>query len=164
MLKDHIFPNTIDEALDVMEENEGKAIIIAGGTDLNLEIRGRKFDFEILVDLENIRDLRLVREEDERIMIGSTVTFTEMEANEIIKRNASALVQASAQVGSPQIRNRGTIGGNIVSAQPAADGALALFALDAVLTIAARSGIRKLPITKAYLGIGKSMIDPSQQH
>lgn len=163
MLKDHLFPETIDEALRIMEEHKGKARLIAGGTDLVADIRRREFDFEVLVDIEKIGGLRSIQEEDGKILIGSAVTFTDLEENELIRNNASALAQAAAQVGSPQVRNRGTIGGNIVSAQPAADGALALFAFDAILKIAAKRGIREIPINQAYLDIGKSIIDPSRE-
>ena len=163
MLRDHLFPETIDEALGIMEEHKGKARLIAGGTDLVADIRRREFDFEVLVDIEKIEELRSIREEDGKILIGSAVTFTELEENELIRNNASALAQAAAQVGSPQVRNRGTIGGNIVSAQPAADGALTLFAFDAVLKIAEKEGIRQIPITQAYLDIGKSIINPSRE-
>ncbi len=163
MLRDHFFPETIDEALEIMEEHKGKARLIAGGTDLITDIRRKEIDFEVLVDIEKIRGLRSIREEDGKIRIGSAATFTQLEESELVRNHASALAQASAQVGSPQVRNRGTIGGNIVSAQPAADGALALFALDAILKIAAKKGIREIPITQAYLDIGKLMIDPSRE-
>jgi carbon-monoxide dehydrogenase medium subunit len=163
MLRDHLFPETIDEALEIMEEHQGKARLIAGGTDLITDIRRREIDFEVLVDIEKIRGVRSIREEDGKIQIGAAVTFTQLEENELVRNHASALAQASSQVGSPQVRNRGTIGGNIVSAQPAADGALALFAFDAMLKIAAKEGIREIPITQAYLDIGKSTIDPSRE-
>lgn len=163
MLRDHFFPETIDQALEIMEGHKGKARLIAGGTDLIADIRRKEIDFEVLVDIEKIGGLRSIREEDGKILIGSAVTFTELEENELIRNNASALAQAAAQVGSPQVRNRGTIGGNIVSAQPAADGALALVAFDAVLKIAVKEGIREISITQAYLDIGKSVIDPSRE-
>jgi CO/xanthine dehydrogenase FAD-binding subunit len=163
MLRDHLFPETIDEALGLMEKHKGKARLIAGGTDLIADIRRKQIDFEVLVDIEKIGGLRSIREEDGKILIGSAVTFTQLEENELIMDNASALAQAAGQVGSPQVRNRGTIGGNIVSAQPAADGALALFAFDAILKIAGIGGVREIPITHAYLDIGKSVIDPSRE-
>ena len=163
MLKDHLFPETIGKALEIMEEHKGKARLIAGGTDLIVEMRRKEIDFEVLVDIEKIGELRSIREEDGKVWIGSAVTFTQLEENELVRNHASALAQAAAQVGSPQVRNRGTIGGNIVSAQPAADGALALFALDAILKIAAKERVRGIPITQAYLDIGKSIIDPSRE-
>jgi carbon-monoxide dehydrogenase medium subunit len=161
VIRDHLFPKTIEEALALLKEYKGKARLIAGGTDLIADIRRKEFDFEVLVDLEKIRKLRSIREESKKIFIGSGVTFTELEENELIKRNALALSRAASLMGSPQVRNRGTIGGNIVSSQPAADGALALFALDAMLEIAGIKGTREIPIDKAYLDIGKSIINPS---
>ena len=131
MIKDHLFPKTIKEALVLLKEHRGKARLIAGGTDLIADMRKKEFDFEVLVDIEKIKKLRSIRDEGRKIFIGSGVTFAELEENEFIKTHAQVLSQAASLMGSPQVRNRGTIGGNIVSAQPAADGALALFALDA---------------------------------
>jgi len=163
VLRDHLFPKTINEALALLKEYRGKARLIAGGTDLITEIRESGCSFEVLVDIEKIRKLRSIREEGKKIFIGSGVTFTELEENEFIRANAQVLSQAASLIGSPQVRNRGTIGGNVVSAQPAADGALALFALDAMLEIAGTKGTREIPIDKAYLDIGKSIIDPSKE-
>jgi carbon-monoxide dehydrogenase medium subunit len=163
VLRDHLFPKTTSEALALLTEYKSKARLIAGGTDLIIDIRKKEFDFEVLVDIEKIKKLRAIREESRKIFIGSGVTFTELEENELVKANALALSQAASLMGSPQVRNRGTIGGNIVSAQPAADGALALVAFDAMLEIAGVRGIREIPISKAYLDIGKSIINPSKE-
>ena len=163
MIKDHLFPKTIGEALALLQEYKGKARLIAGGTDLIPEIREEESDFEVLVDIEKIKKLKAIREESKKIFIGSGVTFSELEENELIRTNALALCQAASLMGSPQVRNRGTIGGNIVSAQPAADGALALSAFDAMLEIASVRGTREIPIDKAYLDIGKSIINPSKE-
>lgn len=163
MLKDHLFPETIGEAIFLLGKYPRKARVIAGGTDLIIELRGKKYDFEILVDVERIERLRSIREDDGKIFIGSGVTFTELEDSELVKANALALSQAASTVGGPQIRNRGTIGGNIVSAQPAADGALALFAFDAILEVMGPGGMRKIPIGEAYQSVGKSRIDPSKE-
>jgi len=163
VIKDHLFPKTIGEALALLQEYKGKARLIAGGTDLIPEIREEESDFEVLVDIEKIKKLKAIREESKKIFIGSGVTFSELEENELIRTNALALCQAASLMGSPQVRNRGTIGGNIVSAQPAADGALALSAFDAMLEIASVRGTREIPIDKAYLDIGKSIINPSKE-
>jgi carbon-monoxide dehydrogenase medium subunit len=163
VIRDHLFPKTIEEALVLLKEYKGKARLIAGGTDLIVDIRRNEFDFEVLVDIGKIMKLRSIREESKKIFIGSGVTFTELEENELIKAHGQVLAQAASLMGSPQVRNRGTIGGNIVSAQPAADGALALFALDAMLEIAGMKGIHEIPIDMAYLDIGRSVINPSRE-
>ncbi len=163
MIKDHLFPKTIGEALALLKECKGKARLIAGGTDLISEIREKESDFEVLVDIDKIKKLKRIREESKKIFIGPGVTFSELEESELIRTNALALSQAASLMGSPQVRNRGTIGGNIVSAQPAADGALALCAFDAMLEIVSVRGTREIPIDKAYLDIGKSIINPSKE-
>jgi carbon-monoxide dehydrogenase medium subunit len=163
VIRDHLFPKTVGEAVALLKECKGKARLIAGGTDLIAEIREGEPEFEVLVDIENIKKLKAIREESKKIFIGSGVTFSELEESELIRRNVFALYQAASLMGSPQVRNRGTIGGNIVSAQPAADGALALFALGATLEVAGTKGIREIPVDKAYLDIGKSLINPSKE-
>jgi carbon-monoxide dehydrogenase medium subunit len=163
VIRDHLFPKTVGEALALLKECKGKARIIAGGTDLIAEIREGEPEFEVLVDIEKIKKLKAIREESKKIFIGPGVTFSELEESELIKAHGQVLSQAASLMGSPQVRNRGTIGGNIVSAQPVADGALALLALDAMLEIAGTKGIREIPINKAYLDIGKSIINPSKE-
>jgi len=163
MIKDHLFPRTVEETISLLEKYAGKARLIAGGTDLIIEMREGKYDFEVLVDIEKLDQLGVIREEGEAIFVGSGVTFAELEESELINKNAVAISQAASLVGGPQIRNRGTIGGNIVSAQPAADGVLALFAFETTLEITGTEGTRKIPIKEAFQGIGKSRIDPTRE-
>jgi CO/xanthine dehydrogenase FAD-binding subunit len=162
MIRDHLFPKTIEEAVHLLETFRGKARVLAGGTDLIIDIRNKEFDFEVLVDTANITRLRSLEEEDGKVFIGAAVTFTELETHRLVKDHFLALSQAAGTVGGPQIRNRGTLGGNIVSAQPAADGALALFAFDATIEIAGPHGVREIPIREAYHGLGQSKINPTQ--
>jgi CO/xanthine dehydrogenase FAD-binding subunit len=163
MIVDHLFPRTTEEAVEILERHRGRATVISGGTDLIIDIRNKKFDFEVLVDTANMTRLRSIEEEDGKVFIGGAVTFTELETHRVVRDHFQALAQAASLVGGPQIRNRGTIGGNIVSAQPAADGALALHAFDAMLETAGPHGIREIPIREAYLGLGQSRINPSQE-
>ena len=163
MIKDYLFPSSVEESLELLKKYEGRARLIAGGTDLIVDMRREKPTFEILLDIERIDKLREIKEEECSIFMGAGVTFTELEESAVVNRHAEALALAASQVGGPQIRNQGTIGGNVVSAQPAADGALALFALNAQLEVASWEGTRAIPIQEAYQGLGKSLIDSTRE-
>jgi CO/xanthine dehydrogenase FAD-binding subunit len=163
MIVDHLFPRTAEEAIEILERHRDRATVISGGTDLIIDIRNKAFEFEVLVDTAKITRLRSIEEEGGKIFIGAAVTFTELETHRLVRDHFPALAQAASLVGGPQIRNRGTIGGNIVSAQPAADGALALHAFDATLEVAGSHGVREIPICEAYLSLGQSRINPSQE-
>jgi len=159
----HLFPESITEAIDLLRKGKGKACLIAGGTDFSVEIREGSNDFEILIDTAKIPRLREIELRDNEFVLGSGVTMARVEENEAIQRGAGVLSQACGWVGGPQIRARATLGGNIVSAQPAADAALALFALDARLTIIGPEGKKTIQIEDAYRGVGESAINSRKE-
>ncbi|MEW6265141.1 MAG: FAD binding domain-containing protein [Thermodesulfobacteriota bacterium] len=163
MIKDHVFPETVAEAVDLLDRYAGRARVIAGGTDLIIQMKKKEAEPEVLIDIQRIEALGRIEEENGRIAIGAGATFSQLEESELIRDNALALAQAAGQVGGPQIRQQGTIGGNVVSAQPAADGALTLFAFDAVVEVAGRPARRSLPLAQAYLGPGRSALDPRRE-
>ena len=141
---------TIEDGLVYLSERAEGCRIIAGGTDLIPLLRTQEVRPAHVLDILNVADLKGVRETGDGIRIGPATTFTEMEASELLQREASLLVQAAASVGGPQIRNRGTVGGNIATASPAADVLPALMALDAALEIRSSSaGIRVVPLVSA---------------
>jgi len=114
--------------------NKGKEIkLIAGGTDLMIDLKKNKLTDEIkyILDISKIEEINYIREEDDYIKIGALVTHTDISKNQLILENASFLCKAASKVGSPQVRNRGTIGGNIITASPAADIIPVLITLDA---------------------------------
>lgn len=162
-IEDHVFPESISAAIALLSDEKKKACVIAGSTDLSVDIRERTIDFEILVDTARIPGLREIKLRENDFIIGSGVTMAQVEANEAIKYSAGVLAQACSLVGGPQIRTRATLGGNIVSAQPAADAAMALLALDARLTIIGPEGERTIRIEDAYHGVGKSDINPRRE-
>lgn len=141
----------------------GKARLLAGGTDLILEIRDQTNEFEVLVDISHVPGLDRIERKGELIHLGPLVTMAKAESSAMLKQDAIALAEACSWVGGPQIRNRATLAGNIVSAQPAADGAIALLAFDARLKILGRLGERTLMLAESYAGVGRSNIDPSAE-
>lgn len=159
----HVFPENITEAIELLRNGEDKACLIAGGTDLSIDIRERTNDFTILVDTARIPGLRGIELRDDEFILGSGVTMAQAEEDEAIKLGAGVLFQACGLVGGPQIRDRATLGGNIVSAQPAADAAIALFALGARLTVIGPEGEKTIRIEDAYRGVGESAINSRRE-
>ncbi len=162
--KDYHLPVSVDEAVGLLARYDGKARVVAGGTDLILDLQqGNEHPVEALVDVTRIVGLNEIREEAGFILIGAGVTHTQIVASELLHRKATSLVEASYVVGGPQVRNVATIGGNVAHALPAADGTTALNALDAEVEVASFSGRRWIPFTSLFLGPGKSAIDSTRE-
>lgn len=162
-IKNYLYPKTVEEALKYLSEYQGKARIVAGGTDLVLWLRSGKVQAECLVDIAGIEELHEIEHENNRMTIGAGVTCTEVSINKDIKRVLRCLADGCRSVGSPQIRNMATVAGNIVSAQPAADASVNFVALEAKCEVASDEGRRVVNVEDLYLGIGKSKIDPSRE-
>lgn len=154
MYRFYVSPATLDEALALKAQHGSQARIMAGGTDLILEMeRGvrRAPDGGQLgvIDLTRVPGLAEIREEDGWIHLGPLVTHNQVVVNSAIVSHAFPLARACWEVGAPQIRNRGTVAGNIITASPANDAIVPLMALDATVTVAsAARGERTLPLAK----------------
>jgi len=163
MWEEYLFPRSIQEALEILKSYKGQARIIAGGTDLILELKDRTRTVKCLVDIREIDALKNIEQDGEEIKIGAGVTHSQVASSMLIQRQATVLAEAASVVGSPQIRNQGTVVGNVVSAQPAADTAVALFALEAEAEIASGSGKNLVPLEKLYAGVGISKVDSTAE-
>lgn len=163
MLQDYIIPESVAEALSFLKSKNGQARIIAGGTDLMLDIPEGKIKAGFLVDICRIPELTKITMEDGIIRIGAAVTHNQVAKSALIREKASALAKAARSVGSLQIRNSGTVVGNVVNAQPAADTAVALVALGAVAEIVSPEGKKIMPVEEMYAGVGKSVLDSTSQ-
>ena len=138
------------EALSYLADKGARCKIIAGGTDLIPTLRLEAIHPEYVLNILEVESLGGIKQEDPFVRIGPTTTFAEMEESEILHRHFPMLVQAAASVGGPQIRNRGTIGGNIANGSPAADVLPAVLALDGELELQSKTrGIRMLPLAEA---------------
>jgi len=143
---------TIEDGLACLSERGETCRIIAGGTDLIPLLRSEEVRPVCVLNILNVEALKGVAEEGDCIWIGPATTFTEIMDSGILQRSAPLLVQAASSVGGPQIRNRGTVAGNIATASPAADVLPALMALDATLEVQSLdAGIRRIPLTEAIL-------------
>lgn len=156
-------PHSIAEALTLLDEAAGRGRVIAGGTDLILQLRQRECRVDLLVDITGIEELKQIREDDGWIEIGAAATHAEVAKNSLIQKEARALAEGCAQVGSPQIRNMATLVGNVISARPAADGAIPLTALEAEIKVVSKAGERWVPMEETYRGVGVSSIDASRE-
>ncbi|MBN1661814.1 MAG: FAD binding domain-containing protein [Anaerolineae bacterium] len=156
-------PDTVEKALEILERYEGKAQLIAGGTDLVIELQEGKHAVDCLVDVTRIPGLGTIKEWDGWIVLGANVTFRQIKESPLLVDRARALAEAAGTVGALQIQTVATLAGNVVSALPAADGSVALVALDAEVAIADRDGRTWRPVQDLFLGPGLSAIDPRHQ-
>lgn len=150
-----MIPTTVDEVLKLLADYGKDGQILAGGTDLTIELRHGKNRGNVLIDITHVKELRFIEVGQEEIILGAATTFTDVVENEALKKNYPGLWSACKSVGSPQIRNMGTIGGNICNGSPAADSAPPLLALDAQLVIKSQQGERVVPLKDFYIDKGK---------
>jgi CO/xanthine dehydrogenase FAD-binding subunit len=156
-------PTSVDEALDILAGYDGRAQLIAGGTDLVIEFQEGTHSAECLVDVTRIPGLDRIEEQDDHIIMGANVTFRQIKDSPLLRSQARVLAEAAATVGALQIQTVATLAGNIVSALPAADGCVALLALDAEAEIVDAAGSTWRPVESLFLGPGKSAVDPHRQ-
>ncbi len=155
---DYFQPTTVDEALRCLSTSPDTTKVLAGGTDLVIQLRERIVEPEYILDLGSIKELQEVAETDGHLVIGSMTTFAAIEKDPLVLKYAPMLAQAAASVGSPQIRNTGTIGGNLANAAPAADSVPALLALEAKAVLTGTHGEREAAVSELLAGVNKTHI------
>jgi CO/xanthine dehydrogenase FAD-binding subunit len=155
----YLRPRHLSEALTLLDEYREDARIIAGGTDLLIQIRKREVNPKVLIDITQIPDLDMIKCEEGLIKIGALATHRQVASSSLIREKALALSQGASWLGSPQIRNMGTVGGNIVSGQPGADVTLPLLAHNAAVKVVNKKGERTIPLTQFFEGPGKTVLD-----
>lgn len=153
-------PSTLQEAVELLAAHGEGARIVAGATDLILELeRGQRPGVDILVDISRIPGQDQITFDDEGwVHLGPLVTHNHCAGSELIQQRAFTLARACWQVGAPQIRNRGTVAGNIITASPANDAIPPLVALGAQLTLLSVDGERTIPIEDFYTGVRKTVM------
>lgn len=134
--------STVEEVVNLLKEYKQDAKIIAGGTDVIIALRNSKISPKVLIDIAKVEELKKIENKKEKITIGAAVTYTQIVEDELFKNNLYGMLKACKMVGSPQIRNKGTIGGNIANASPAADSIPPLIALGASIKILGSKGER----------------------
>ena len=167
--QDYHLPMSVDEALTILASYQGEARVVAGGTDLILEIQqGHRPPVKALVDVTRIADANEIRREGQYVVIGCGVTHTQMVGSPLIQRHGTALAEGCGVIGGPQVRNVATLAGNIAHALPAGDGTISLLALGGEAQVARRkmhdaNETEWIPLEKLYLGPGKSLVDHTRE-
>jgi len=152
------------DALQSLAGAAGPARLVAGGTDLLLDLQqGRCPTVHTLVDVTRCAELTCLEVRGERLFIGAAVPLSQLAASPLIQEHAQALWEACGLIAGPQVRNTATLGGNVAHALPAGDGSIALLALSAQAEIASLSGSREAPLESLFLGPGRSALLPGQE-
>lgn len=162
MWKVYYTPTNVDDALRLLAEHGPRARLIAGGTDLIVELDRGTRQADVLIDVTRIGGLNRVSVDDGRVHVGPAVTHNRAVDSATLVERGYPLALACWQVGTPQLRNRGTIAGNLVTASPANDTIAALWALDARLTLSSVEGERTLSFDDFYQGVRETALNPDE--
>ena len=153
-------PSTVAEAVEILQRYDGEARVVGGGTDLLVETRrGLHKPVTAMVDVTHIDGLREISVEDDYIVVGCGVTHSQVVRDERIIEQGSCLAESCGVIGGPQVRNVGTLAGNVAHALPAGDGTIGLLALGGEVEVAGVDGTRWMPLQESFKGPGKSFID-----
>lgn len=170
--QNYIRPKTLSEAIDALANAPRPLAPIAGGTDLLLDLeQGRHFPVQTLIDVTSIEELTLLELRGDELFIGAAVPVNRIVHDPLTIQHARALVEACDLIAGPQVRNVATLGGNVAHALPAADGTIALLALEAQAEIASFApaagnggvGTRRIPFKDLFLGPGKSSLKHGEE-
>ena len=154
-------PRSLDDALRRLRD-EGPLVPLAGGTDLYVAFHFGTVSARRFLDLQGLRDLRGIRRRGESLVIGALATYTDLIRSPLVRRRLPILAEASRWVGSPQIQNRGTIGGNIANASPAGDALPVLAVAEATVVLGSVDGERRVPFSSFYTGYRQTVMRPDE--
>ncbi|HSJ86725.1 MAG TPA: xanthine dehydrogenase family protein subunit M [Anaerolineales bacterium] len=157
-------PASITEAIQALTSAPGPALPIAGGTDLLLDLKqGHHAPIHTLIDLTFVPEMNTLELRGEELYIGAAIPANRIVLNPLAAAHAQALIEACNLIAGPQVRNVATLGGNAAHALPAADGTIALTALDAQVEIVNLAGVRRVPFPSLFLGPGKSALKKGEE-
>jgi len=156
-------PSALSEAISLLNQYNGKVKILAGGTDLLIQMKHRSLTPEYLINIKNISELDYIKyNENEGLKIGALVTHNSLANSTVVQEKFSLLVEAALAVGAVQTRNRGTVAGNLCNASPSADTAPALIALDAKLKLVSIEGERIVKVEEFFAEPFKSILKKTE--
>ena len=158
----YISPKNKEEALRILKEERMNACIVAGCTNVLPDIKVKKLSPKILVDITDIQELRGVDKKKDKICIGPLTTIVELINSELILKEGKILIQAAEQFADPTVRNNATIGGNLVTASPAADVAVPLLTLDALIKVESARQKREVKLKNFFVGPGKTILNDDE--
>jgi carbon-monoxide dehydrogenase medium subunit len=158
---EYLMPKSLEEVVGLLKEHGNKAALIAGGTDVMVKIRRTRKAPEVLISLRRVEGLRYIQKNG-AYRIGALTTHRMLEASPLVQSELSALHDAASWIGSVQIRNVGTLGGNLCNAAPSADTAGPLLALDAKAILEGPQGRRQVPLTEFFAGTYRTVRAPDE--
>jgi carbon-monoxide dehydrogenase medium subunit len=159
---EYVVPDNLSEAMAFLREYPQECLIMAGGTDVLVSMKGKKCSPRCVMDIKELLDLKGMRETKEGLELGALTTLYEIETSPAVINRWPALAEAAGTVGSYQVRTRATLGGNICNASPSADTAIPLIALQALANIAGPKGLRTIPLENVFKGPGENALDADE--
>ena len=155
-------PTSLDAALGQLGAAAPRAALLAGGTDLIVQLRGGQSTPDAVIDVKRIPELRRLQLDDTELCLGAAVSCWELSRNEDVRSAYPGLMEAAELIGSMQIQGRATVGGNLCNASPAADTIPALIAIGALAVVASADGERQLPVEEFVVGPGRNALHPGE--
>src|SRR6266852_3703799 len=162
MWQNYLQPGSLEEALQMLQQLNGQARLVAGGTDVLVELQRGVKATRTLIDISAIHNLKYVRHEGGYLYFGALTTHNDVVASAACVEHALPLAQACWEVGAPQIRTRATLAGNVVTASPANDTITPLMALDAEVVLVSMEGERVVPLHDFYPGVRRTLLKPDE--
>jgi carbon-monoxide dehydrogenase medium subunit len=159
---EYLMPSSIDEAISLLASHGERARLVAGGTDVMVKLKEGKISPRYLISLRRVPGLDQIVYKEGELRIGGLVTHRMLELSPVIRREFPILTDAVTHIGSVQIRNVATIGGNVVNAVPSADGAIPLITLVANVRLRGPKGERIMALEDIFIGPGQTLLDPGE--
>jgi carbon-monoxide dehydrogenase medium subunit len=159
---EYFAPKSLEEALRLVERHGDEAKLLAGGHSLLPLMKLRLAAPRFVIDLGRLRALRSIREDQGRIAVGALTTHADIEASELLQKRVPLLPETAAEIGDVQVRNRGTIGGSLAHADPAADYPAAVLALEAEIVATSSAGSRTIPAGEFFLDLMTTQLRPGE--
>lgn len=157
-MPEYIIPNNLAQAIEVLKDKPGDCLIVAGGTDSVVNRAEGKITERVILDVSQVAEMKEIKILGNTLRVGAAVTFSEVCSSPHIPHCLDSIRMAAAEVGSPQIRNIGTIGGNLGTSSPGGDINVALLGLDTTITLASPGGTRMVCIENFFLGPQKNVV------
>src|SRR5437867_4739442 len=159
---EYIVPTSLGDAVNLLQKHAGRAKVLAGGHSLIPMMKLRLAGPEFLIDIGRIPELAYVKEESGRIRIGALTTHHTIQTSDVVQRRLRSVADAAALIGDVQVRNKGTIGGSIAHADPAADYPASILALDATVVTLGPKAERPLPASKFFVDMLTTALEPDE--
>jgi carbon-monoxide dehydrogenase medium subunit len=155
-------PESLEEVLQLLRTYGSEARVLAGGTDLIVKMKVRAVEPKYVINVKRVKELRYIRVDKDTIRLGALTTWRDLEKSDLVREEVPALYDAVRSMGSVQIRNMATVGGNLCNASPAADSAPPLLVHEARIKLASIEGTREIPITEFFTGPGMTVMRPHE--